>query len=90
MLRQIHPGGKLRVEVGPSRETVVEIANEFGADLVIVGAHSAFGLRTTQAKTAPYRFPFEVLTVHTKRSWNLMRWFHHEGNPAPRSSPPAA
>ncbi len=90
MLRKINPGGKLRVEVGPPRETVVELANESGADLVIVGAHSPFGLRTSQANTAPDRFPFEVLTVHAKRSWSFMHWLHHEGNQEPRHLPPAA
>ena len=90
MLSKINAGGKLRVEVGPPRETVIEMANEFGADLVMVGAHSPFGLRTTQANKAPDRFPFEVLTVHVKRSWNFMHWLHHGGNPEPRHLPPAA
>jgi len=90
MLYTIMPGGKLRVDVGPLRETVIEMAYEFRPDLVIVGAHSPFGLRTTQANTAPDRLPFEVLTVHTKRSWNLMRWFHHESHTEPHHLPPAA
>jgi nucleotide-binding universal stress UspA family protein len=90
MLDKIRAGGKLRVEVGPPRETVIDMATEFAADLVIVGVHSPFGLRTTQANTVPDRFPFEVLTVHVKRSWNFMHWLHHEGKPEPRHLPPAA
>lgn len=90
MLHKINPASKLRIEVGPPRETVIEMATEYGADLVIVGAHSPFGLRTTQARSAPDQFPFEVLTVHAKRAWNLMHWLHHEGNAEPHHLPPAA
>ena len=79
MLDKIHPTGNLWVEVGAERPTVISLANDCGADLVIVGSHSPFGLRTTQAHTPPHHFPFEVLTVEVRRSWNPMHWFHYAG-----------
>jgi universal stress protein A len=87
MLDKIHPAGNLWVEVGPERQTVIDLANDSGTDLVIVGSHSPFGLRTTQARTAPYHFPFEVLTVQVKRSWNPMHWFQYTGQTEPRHAP---
>lgn len=79
MLDRIHPAGNLWVEVGPERHTVIELANDCAADLVIVGSHSPFGLRTTQAHTPPHHYPFEVLTVEVKRSWNPMHWLQYPG-----------
>lgn len=87
MLDKIHPSGNLWVEVGPERQTVIALANDCGADLVIVGSHSPFGLRTTQARTVPHHFPFEVLTVQVRRSWNPMHWFHYTGQTEPRHAP---
>jgi nucleotide-binding universal stress UspA family protein len=87
MLDKIHPQGNLWVEVGPERQTVIGLANDCGADLVIVGSHSPFGLRTTQARTAPHHFPFEVLTVQVRRSWNPMLWFLSGGEAEPRHVP---
>ena len=86
MLDKIHPSGNLWVEVGPARQTVVELANECGAELVIVGSHSPFGLQTTQAHTPPHRFPFEVLTVQVRHSWNPMHWFHTAGHTGQRNT----
>ena len=79
MLDKIHPAGNLWVEVGPERHTVIELASDCQADLVIVGSHSPFGLRTTQAHTPPHHLPFEVLTVEVRRSWNPMQWLHYAG-----------
>jgi len=79
MLEKIHPAGNLWVEAGPARQTVIALANDCGADLVIVGSHSPFGLQTTQARTPPSHFPFEVLTVQVRRSWNPLHWFHYAG-----------
>jgi len=79
MLDRIHPEGNMWVEVGPERATVIELASDCGADLVIVGSHSPFGLRTTQSRTPPHHFPFEVLTVEVRRSWNPMHWLNYAG-----------
>lgn len=77
MLEKIHPAGNLWVEVGPARQTVIGLAQDCGADLVIVGSHSPFGLWTTQADTPPHHFSFEVLTVEVKRSWNPLHWWRY-------------
>lgn len=77
MLDRIHPAGNLWVEIGPEKQSVIALANDCGADLVIVGSHSPYGLRTTQAHTPPHHFPFEVLTVEVKRRWNPMQWLHY-------------
>jgi hypothetical protein len=87
MLEKIHPAGNLWVEVGPERQTVIGLAGDCAADLVIVGSHSPFGLRTTQAHTPPHHFPFEVLTVEVRRSWNPMHWFHYAGQTEQRHAP---
>jgi nucleotide-binding universal stress UspA family protein len=68
MLEKIHPSGNLWVEVGPAWQTVIGLANECGADLVIVGSHSPFGLQTTQAHTPPHRS--HGSSVQVRRSWN--------------------
>jgi hypothetical protein len=75
------------VEAGPERQTVIGLANACGADLVNGGYRSPFGLRTTLARTPPRHFPFEVLTVQARRSWNPMHWFHYAGQTEPRHTP---
>ena len=87
MLEKIHPAGNLWVEVGQERQSVIRLANDCEANLVIVGSHSPFGLRTTQAHTPPHHFPFEVLTVQVRRSWNPMHWFHNAGQAEQRHAP---
>lgn len=74
MLKKIHDAtGPLLIEMGPARATVVKMAKMLGVDLVMVGAHSSYGLVTMAPFSAPDELPFAVITLHTRRQWNPLQ-----------------
>lgn len=60
------PEQDVRVEIGPVKFILVDVAKELGADLIVVGTHSYHGLHRLLGSTASYVLTHascDVLTV---------------------------
>ncbi len=79
MLKRIHNvTGPLIIEIGPARATVLKMARLLEVDLVMVGAHSPYGLVTRAPFSSPDEFPFAVITLQARRSWNPLKLLRME------------
>ena len=69
-----------RVAVGRARDAVIELAEEWRADLVVVGSHATYGLSDRRGRPtgAASGQEFDVLTLQTERRGlkELLRVFH--------------
>lgn len=70
MLAELRATAQLIVAIGPSQSTALHLALTSQADLVMVGAHSPFGLVALQGVT---HYPFSVMTVAVQRHWNPLQ-----------------